>query len=143
MHHISKTAILPYSCLQMFNLIIDINSYHQFLNWCSDSGILTQVENKITAYLMINKSLFKQKFITLNTLTPNNEIIMELVDGPFKELYGKWSFLELNDTSCKIIFELKFSFKSKFTDLALAPTFRIIANSQLDAFVIRAKHVYG
>jgi len=38
---------------------------------------------------------------------------------------------------------LQFKFKSKLLDLTLSPIFTKIANSQLDAFVARAKKIYS
>ena len=68
---------------------------------------------------------------------------MELLDGPFKTLSGQWRFEALGDNAAKVALELQFSFKSRLMDVALSSIFTQIANSQLDAFVVRAKQVYG
>ena len=68
---------------------------------------------------------------------------MKLLDGPFKTLSGQWLFDALGDNAAKVSLELQFSFKSKLMDIALSPIFTQIANSQLDAFIARAKQVYG
>jgi ribosome-associated toxin RatA of RatAB toxin-antitoxin module len=68
---------------------------------------------------------------------------MQLKDGPFKQLNGAWIFTPLNDNACKISLELEFSFASKLVDMAIAPIFTLISNTQLDAFVERAKQIYG
>lgn len=143
MHQISKSAIVAYSCKQMYQLVNQINDYPQFLNWCSSTDILNQTEQEITASISINKSAFRQTFTTLNTLTPNARIDMQLKDGPFKQLNGAWIFTPLNDNACKISLELEFSFASKLVDMAIAPIFTSISNTQLDAFVERAKQIYG
>ncbi|CAC9478470.1 hypothetical protein BSPLISOX_1410 [uncultured Gammaproteobacteria bacterium] len=143
MHQISKSAIVAYSCEQMYQLVNQINDYPQFLNWCSSTDILNQTEQEITASVSINKSAFRQTFTTLNTLTPNARIDMQLKDGPFKQLNGAWTFTPLNDNACKISLELEFSFASKLVDMAIAPIFTSISNTQLDAFVERAKQIYG
>jgi ribosome-associated toxin RatA of RatAB toxin-antitoxin module len=143
MHQISKSAIVAYSCKQMYQLVNQINDYPQFLNWCSSTDILNQTEQEITASVSINKSAFRQTFTTLNTLTPNARIDMQLKDGPFKQLNGAWIFTPLNDNACKISLELEFSFASKLVDMAIAPIFTLISNTQLDAFVERAKQIYG
>ena len=127
----------------MFALVNAINDYPQFLNWCSDSCILNQSEEEITASVEINKGNLKQKFTTKNTLRSFDLIEMELLDGPFKTLSGQWRFEALGETAAKIGLELQFSFKSRLMDIALSPIFTKIANSQLDAFVARAKQVYG
>lgn len=143
MHHISKSAIVPYSPQQMFALVNAINDYPQFLNWCSGASILNQSERQITASVEINKGGLKQKFTTKNTLRAFDLIEMELLDGPFETLSGQWRFEALGDNAAKVSLELQFSFKSRLMDIALSPIFTQIANSQLDAFVVRAKQVYG
>ena len=143
MHHISKSAIVPYSPQQMFALVNAIDDYPQFLNWCSGASILNQSEEQITASVEINKGGLKQTFTTKNTLRAFDLIEMELLDGPFKTLSGQWRFEALGEGAAKVALELQFSFKSKLMDIALSPIFTQIANSQLDAFVARGKQIYG
>ena len=68
---------------------------------------------------------------------------MQLLEGPFEQLSGEWRFEPLGDDATKIFLDLKFKFKSKLLDISLSPIFTKIANSQLDAFVARAKKIYG
>jgi len=143
MHHISKSAIVPYTPQQMFELVNNINDYSNYLNWCDSSSILNETGNQITASVRINKNGFKQTFTTVNTLTPYSSIKMELLDGPFDELKGEWRFKNLGDNAAKVYLDLEFSFKSRIADMTISPLFKSIANSQLDAFVERAKHIYG
>jgi ribosome-associated toxin RatA of RatAB toxin-antitoxin module len=142
MHHISKSAIVPYSCEQMYQLVNRVNDYPEFLNWCSSASILNQTDDEITASVSIKKSAFNQTFTTVNTLTINQRVDMQLKDGPFSHLSGAWIFTALSDNACKVELELEFSFSSKIVDIAISPIFTSIANSQLDAFISRAKAVY-
>jgi ribosome-associated toxin RatA of RatAB toxin-antitoxin module len=142
MHQLSKSALVPYSAEQMYQLVNQVDDYPKFLNWCSDASILKQTSDQIIASVEINKSGFNQSFTTINTLTPNQRIDMKLKEGMFKHLKGAWVFTKLNDQACKIELNLSFSFASKILDLAISPIFTSIANSQLEAFVARAKAVY-
>ena len=143
MHRISKSAIVPYSPQQMFELVNNINDYSNVLNWCDSSSILNETGNQITASVQINKNGFKQSFTTNNTSMPFESIKMQLLDGPFDELSGEWRFEALGDSAEKVYLDLEFSFKSRITDMTMSPLFKSIANSQLDAFVERAKQIYG
>ncbi len=127
----------------MYQLVNQVNQYPQFLNWCSDASILKQSDHKIIASVKINKGVFNQIFTTINILTPHQKIDMQLKEGPFKYLSGAWIFTKLSSSACKIELNLEFSFSSKLVDIAIAPIFTSIANSQLDAFIARAKQVYG
>ena len=127
----------------MFELVNNIDDYSQFLNWCDFSSILNQSDDQITASVQINQGGLKQSFSTLNTLTPYKSIEMQLLDGPFDELFGEWRFETLGENASKVHLTLQFKFKSMLIDMALSPIFKSIANSQLDAFVARAKYIYG
>ena len=129
----------------MYELVNNINDYPQFLNWCEGASILNQSDDQITASVQINKGGLKQtsrKFSTLNTLKPFRLIEMQLLEGPFEQLSGEWRFEPLGDDAAKVFLDLKFKFKSKLLDMSLSPIFTKIANSQLDAFVARAKKIY-
>jgi len=143
MHNISKSAIVPYSCKKMYQLVNRVDRYPEFLDWCTSTSILNQTEDQVTASVKINKSAFNQSFTTINKLTPNKRIDMQLKDGPFSHLSGYWKFTKLNNSACKVELQLQFDFSSKLVDVAISPIFSSIANSQLDAFVKRAKYVYG
>ena len=127
----------------MFELVNNIDDYSQFLNWCDSSSILNQSDDQITASVQINQGGLKQSFSTLNTLTPYKSIEMQLLDGPFDELFGEWRFETLGENASKVHLTLQFKFKSMLIDMALSPVFKSITNSQLDAFVSRAKYIYG
>lgn len=143
MHHISKSAYATYSCKQMFDLVNKIDDYPKFLNWCDDASILKQSQNQIIAKIKINKGAFQQSFTTINTLTNDSKIDMRLEDGPFKKLTGVWIFTALSDEACKIELNLDFEFASRLVDFAISPIFTTIANTQIDAFLLRAKQIYG
>jgi len=68
---------------------------------------------------------------------------MNLIDGPFKKLFGGWHFLALDESACKITFELDFEFSSKLVELAFGKIFKDLGNNMVDAFTQRAKEVYG
>ncbi len=133
---------MPYSAEQMYQLVNQVDDYPKFLNWCSDASILKQTTDQIIASVEINKTGLRQGFTTINTLIPNQRIDMTLKEGLFKQLHGSWVFSKLNDTACKVELSLSFSFSSKIIDMAISPIFTSIANSQLEAFVARAKEVY-
>jgi ribosome-associated toxin RatA of RatAB toxin-antitoxin module len=142
MYQLSKSAIVPYSAEQMYQLVNQVDDYPKFLNWCSSASILKQTDTQIIASVEINKAGLTQSFTTINTLTPNQRIDITLKEGIFKQLNGAWIFTKLNDNACKVVLNLNFSFSSKIIDMAISPIFTKIANSQLDAFITRAKNIY-
>jgi ribosome-associated toxin RatA of RatAB toxin-antitoxin module len=120
MPQISRTALVPFSAEQMYQLVNDVKSYPDFLPGCTGSRVLEFGPTQMTAAVDVSKAGISKTFTTRNTLTSNQSILMSLVDGPFKKLIGGWKFIPLSPEACKIEFHLDFEFTNKLIEMALA-----------------------
>ncbi|MBL4899682.1 MAG: type II toxin-antitoxin system RatA family toxin [Colwellia sp.] len=143
MPSISRSALVMYSADQMFQLINDVLAYPQFLPDCSHSKIISQDESSVTASLLVSKAGLKKWFTTKNTLVSNQQVTLELVDGPFNKLQGHWLLTPLSDEACKVSLELEYEFSNRMFDLAFGRIFNHMTNNMVQAFTQRAKQVYG
>ena len=141
MNRVDRSALLPYTPAEMFELVSDIAAYPQFLPWCSGTQILSQQGEELDARISFSVSGVSQSFTTRNQLRPGTEIAMQLVDGPFSELQGRWRFQPLGNAGSKISLFLEYDFSSKMVALAVGPVFNKIANTLVDAFQKRAVEV--
>lgn len=142
MPQISRTALVPYSAEQMYQLVNDVKSYPQFLPGCSGSRILDESASQMMAAVDVSKAGISKTFTTRNVLVSNQSIIMQLVDGPFKKLMGGWKFTPIGDDACRIEFQLDFEFTNKLIELAFGRIFKELAGNMVQAFTVRAKEVY-
>jgi ribosome-associated toxin RatA of RatAB toxin-antitoxin module len=140
---ISRSALVEYSAQQMFDLINDIASYPQFMPGCLAAEIITQTEDMVEARLTLGKSGIQQSFVTRNTLTPPNVMVMHFVEGPFKVFEGRWQFDTLSENACKVSLHLEFEFASRVLGMTLGSRFEKNANRQVDALCERAEVVYA
>lgn len=143
MPNVNRSALVPYSALQMFDLVNDVNQYPKFLPGCTDAKVLTHQEDMMEASLLVSKAGVKQWFTTRNELLPGKKIMMALKDGPFKQLQGGWTFTELDTHACKIELNLDFEFSSKVVEMAFGKVFNSIVAAMVKAFTERAKEVYS
>ena len=143
MELVDRSALLPYTADEMYALVSDILTYPQFLPWCSGTEILSQEGEELSARIGFSVSGVSQSFTTRNRLQSGKEIAMQLVDGPFSQLEGRWRFEPLGDAGCKISLLLEYDFSSKMVSLVVGPVFNKIANTLVDAFQKRAVEVYG
>ena len=143
MPQIEKSALVMYSTKEMFDLVNDVEAYSQFLPNCSDSKIVSQHDNNMTASLEISKAGIKKWFTTENTFIDEQTVQLRLVDGPFKTLKGRWHFQALDKKACKVELKLEFEFSSKLIELAFGKIFNDVAKNMVSAFTQRAKDVYG
>jgi ribosome-associated toxin RatA of RatAB toxin-antitoxin module len=71
---------------------------------------------------------------------------MQLVNGPFSQLDGHWSFTPVGQgqqRACKVELVLNYGFSNALLGKLVGPVFDKIAGSLVDAFVKRAEQVYG
>lgn len=143
MPQINRTALVPFSAEQMYNLVNDVDSYPEFIPGCTGSRVLESGPTQMTAAVDVSKAGISKTFTTRNTLSSNQSILMHLVDGPFKKLIGGWTFTPLGQDACKIEFQLDFEFTNMLIELAFGRIFKELAASMVQAFTTRAKEVYS
>lgn len=143
MKTVSRNALLPYSAEQMFDLVNDVSSYPLFLPWCAESEVLSDSPDEMTARLCLAKAGLQQHFVTRNRLRRPEEIELQLVDGPFSTLEGRWRFIQLGTDGSKTELDLRFDFNSGLLNLTLGKVFEQAADTLVEAFCARAVQVYG
>lgn len=143
MKQVRRTAIVPFSAEQMYALVNDIESYPQFLPWCSDARVLTRDGDALTASLSMAVGRLQHAFTTANTMEPGRRISVRLLSGPFQHLHGSWEFLPAGPAACEIHLDMHFEFKNRLVEMSLGKIFGQIVNSLVGAFTQRASRVYG
>jgi ribosome-associated toxin RatA of RatAB toxin-antitoxin module len=140
---IERSALVPYSDAQMYALVDDIARYPEFVPGCRSATVVEQGTEFKVARLDISKAGVGKSFTTRNQLQPPHGIGMELVDGPFKYLCGGWQFHALDKNACKIVLKLEFEFSNALLSMAFGSIFNELQGRMVDAFVQRARQVYG
>ena len=140
---VEKSVLIERSAQQMFDLVDDVEGYPGFLPWCSRTRVEFRDEKKTVATLHVNYRSVKTHFTTENEKEIPLSMSIKLVDGPFRRLEGLWYFKPLTDNACKIEFRLSYEFSSKVFEKVIGPVFSQIANTFVDAFVMRANQFYG
>ncbi|MHA7845714.1 type II toxin-antitoxin system RatA family toxin [Serratia sp. D1N4] len=143
MPQISRSALVPFSAEQMYQLVNDVHSYPDFLPGCTGSRVIAASHNEMTAAVDVAKAGISKTFTTRNTLQDNQRINMQLVDGPFRKLMGGWQFTALSPEACKVELHLDFEFTNKLIELAFGKVFKELAGNMVQAFTQRAKEIYG
>ena len=140
--HFEK-RIVPYKPKNMFDLVLDIEKYPEFLPWCLASRVIVNNKDFILADLMIGFQVFREKFRSNVKYDPKNMIIeVSYEDGPFKFLTNKWEFKNYND-KCSVCFYLDFEFKNKFFQSIMEKLFSEAVKKMVAAFEQRANKLYG
>ncbi len=140
---INRSALVPFSASLMYELVNNIEKYAEFLPWCKSTTVHQRQGKEVEASIEISKAGFNKTFTTRNVNEQNSEIAMKLVHGPFKTLNGKWFFVALDESACKVTLEIDFEFSNKLLDMSFGPIFGQICNTMVESFVKRAEDLYG
>lgn len=143
MTHVRRSVLLPYSVVQMYQLVNDVDSYPEFIPWCVKCEVEDEYENEKQATMHFASRGIKASVTTCNELIENKKITMHLVAGPFKHLTGGWQFHNIDDYACRVELDMEFAFSNRLYEVTLGPIFNQVANKLVSAFAQRAEDLYG
>ena len=143
MSDVHKSVLIGFSAAQMYALVDNVERYPEFLPWCGGTVLHERTATTTIATLKIDYHGVKHSFSTVNHNKAPTEICLQLREGPFKALHGRWHFVPLTEDACKIEFSLHYEFSSKLLEKVVGPVFNHIAGTFVDAFIQRAERVYA
>jgi len=151
MKRVHKSVLLWYSPREMYDLVTAFDQYPRFLPWCERAEVLESDGDIVTARLHLAYAGVHHAFTTRNRHDPARSVQLQLIDGPFSVLDGRWQFEPIgsagggsgHEQACRIEFELDYAFASKPLETVLSPVFDKVADTLVDRFVQRAEQVYG
>tara|TARA_B100000965_G_scaffold386143_1_gene388105 strand:- start:457 stop:906 length:450 start_codon:yes stop_codon:yes gene_type:complete len=133
---------IPCSKEKLIKMVLDIEKYPEFVPWCLEGKIHTNIDKgktiEITADLTIGKSFFRETYKSFVIYDKSSDsICVTNVDGPLKHLENKWFFKQSNENS-EVDFHIDFELKNKILNMLMIKTFDIGLKKIADAFEKRA-----
>ncbi len=131
----------------MFAVVADVERYPEFLPWCTalvvksrakDGDVDVLIAEMTVAYHGVRERYTSRVRLDRNART----ITAEHIQGPFDHLDNKWSFDPM-ERGCRIRFDIDFAFKNWMLSALAGFAFEAAAKRMTDAFVRRAKALYG
>ncbi|MBF0462296.1 MAG: type II toxin-antitoxin system RatA family toxin [Magnetococcales bacterium] len=138
MPQIRVTETVPFSQSQMYHLVVDMEHYADFLPWCSRGRVLERNGNQLLAELTISFKGIRESFQTVDILTPEEKVEVNLRSGPFRYLVSTWTFTPLAPQQTRVDFFIDFTFESRLKEMILGPVFSQISRQMVSAFCKRA-----
>lgn len=144
MQEVKRSALLPFSASQLYDLVADIERYPQFLPGCVSARILRHhPEGGLDAELSLQQGPAKIRFATRNRMDPDRCIEMRLHEGPLKALEGRWDFHPIGDRGCRVELYVGFDVGRTAAGLLLSPLLETVCHRMIDAFSRRAADLHG
>jgi len=137
-----SSHVCNYSQEQLFDLVVNIESYPEFLPWCKKAEIIKTKGNIIIAELTIEFAGISQSYTSKITHDRPKTINVEMIEGPFSYLRNNWQFEAQNNGQTKIRFEIDFKFSSKILETLMGVIFDRTVSKLTEAFLKRAEQLY-
>ena len=140
---VNRSALVPYSPEEMYELVNNVERYPEFIPWCKKVDVLYRDEGSTRARLTFAKGMVEKSFVTANRHQYGKMIDIRLVEGPFRRLEGYWRFERVGESASKVVLDMEFEFSNRVVAFAFCKIFTPVANRFVDSFVHRARDIYG
>jgi coenzyme Q-binding protein COQ10 len=138
----AETRIVPYSSEQMFDLVADVARYPEFLPWCVGARVTDRTDAGLIGHMTIGFGPFRESFVSRVGFDRPGRISVKYERGPFKYLNNVWEF-SADPGGCKIGFSVDFEFRNALLRAAIGVVFHEATRRMVNAFLIRARAIYG
>ncbi|MCK5041251.1 MAG: type II toxin-antitoxin system RatA family toxin [Sphingomonadales bacterium] len=135
--------VLPFAKEDVFNIILDVAKYPEFLPWCLAARIYNKAENGFDADLVIGFKMFKERFTSRVTFEGSDTIHVEYIKGPMKHLTNHWQFKDTADGGVELDFHVDFAFKNPIFEKLVGHLFEEAVFKMIEAFEKRAVTILG
>ncbi|MEO8366935.1 MAG: type II toxin-antitoxin system RatA family toxin [Pseudoxanthomonas sp.] len=135
MQTIRRSALVEHSTARMFDLVNDVAAYPRRFDWCSAAQLIESGADRLVARLDLGLGALSTWFTTENALDRPHSIDMNLIDGPFRKLHGRWEFHALDECASKVTLTLEFDPSNRLLGPAIAIGFQGLADRMVDDFV--------
>jgi ribosome-associated toxin RatA of RatAB toxin-antitoxin module len=139
MREVKRSALVSQPPGRVFALINDIESYPEFLPWCTHARVLSRSPTEILATIGVRQGPLRGEFTTRNTLLSERSVRLQLVSGPFSTLEGQWLLTPIEAHGCRVELDVRFEFKHRLSGLLFESLFAQTVGSLVEAFVQRAR----
>ncbi len=145
-HTHSESKILDFSNKQLYELVMEVEKYSEFLPWCKKIIITERKgEDIFYARTTVDFKAFNYDYIskTVSSYEDNNYIIdVALISGPFKILKTKWQFQKISANKTRILFDIDIELNSFFLNKIFSFFFETAYRKMTLAFEKRANDIF-
>ncbi len=148
MRRFETTHPVRHSPREMFDLVIDVANYPEFLPLCDALTVLSDersgARQVIVADMDVGYKKISERFRSRVEADHDTlEVLVRYIDGPISHLENRWGFDETASGACDIRFFLEYEFRNMALQLLMGSMFDKAFAKFANAFEERANVVYG
>ena len=138
-----KNITINHNADNLFDIVIDIEKYPEFIPWCKELIIKKKIKNELEADMIISYKFFlKKKFTSKVKFDPIKlKINTSYIDGPLKDLKTEWQFNKIKKDKTKVIFKINFEFEKSLHQNLAEILFNLIENKMIESFKKRSDNI--
>lgn len=145
-----ETHILPFTTQQLYDLVIDIEKYPEFLPWVGAARVRERFDDgSLKGDLVAHFKGVRERFTSHVKVQPPEgdhaecRIDVDLLEGPFHYLENHWHFIPDGKNQTKVEFAINFQFKSKILESLMGFMFHRALAKMVAGFEARAHVLYN
>ncbi|MDD9331087.1 MAG: type II toxin-antitoxin system RatA family toxin [Wolbachia sp.] len=129
---------------EIFQTVIDVEKYPNFVPWCKAVYIKKKVNNHMVVDLLAAFHGINGQYTSEITAMPPNKtnegwIKVASSNGIFKHLYNEWQFILIDENKTMVKFYIEFKFKSNAFSMLLNSVYEYTQSRIIAAFKDRAE----
>jgi len=143
-----EQRIVPFTCEEYFDIVVDVGKYDTFLPWCQKSCIVKErdpVSGIFMAELVVGFKLFRERYISsVDAERPFSISVSASDSSVFEKLVNTWRFRQgPQPRSCIVDFKIDFKFRSIFHHHAANIFLSEVSRVMVASFDRRVADYYG
>ena len=138
-----QEVVINYSAKNLYNIVLDVEKYPEFIPWCESIIVTKKLRNEIFADMIVSYKSFLPQAFSSHVFFDSKSLSIEtkFIKGPLNDLKTKWFFKQIDKKKTKVLFKIEFEFKTLLHQKLAELFFNLIKNKMIDSFKSRAKEV--
>jgi coenzyme Q-binding protein COQ10 len=145
MPQIINQKLLSYNIDKLYNIIIDVERYPEFIPWFKKIKIISMTNSAMITDVTVEFMFIKDHYTsTAKLIEPHQvkgetiaNVTITMLEGPFDHFHTIWSLKAIDEDSCFVDFKCDYSFNNKLYDNIALVVLKSMNKKIMDAFIKR------
>ncbi len=142
----SITTVMDMPVEHLYNVLLDVDHYKDFLPWCKDANVLRRFGSYLEAQMTISFATFEESYISQVFFEKHGEDVATIniasESDLFESMRSSWH-LQRVVGGTEVTFEISLQFKNKILNKVASIFFLKACNKVMKAFEARAMTLYS
>jgi len=134
---------LKYPPAQLFDLIVDVERYPEFMPWIVDSRVRRRDDRTMNTELTVGAGPLRKRFSTIAVLDRPHRVDITSRDSMFERFQMRWILQGTTEGGTNIEYYVDFKFRSRALQMLMTAAFASQTAATMSVFKRRAQYLYG